>query len=99
MSDEYPFNFIICKLLSRNFSSKSPIGMLTYILRANHDGLLNSSFGQINVEHAWENDEVQVVWIIFQIIDEICDDVSHELCCSIAFPVSNNAIFSIVLHF
>jgi hypothetical protein len=96
MTDKYPFNFVVSKLFGANFTSM--VIDLRWISRtvlcANHNMILNSSFGQVNVKHARQYDEIEFLGVVLKNIDHIVNDVSDEISRSIALPVGDDAVLA-----
>ena len=51
------------------------------------------------MEHTWQNDEVKVILFVLEIIDKVGYNVPNKVGGSITFPVGNDTVFSIALHF
>ena len=58
----------------------------------------NPCLGQVDVEHAGENDEVQLVGVVLEVVDQVGHDVAHEVSrYLVALPVRHYAVPSVSL--
>lgn len=58
--------------------------------------VLNSSFGQIDVKHARQYDEIEFLGVVLKTIDHVVNDVSDEISRSIALPVGDDAVLALM---
>lgn len=66
VADEGPFNFVVCELLCRYFTSVIVLHRVgTEVLRPNLHIIHDSRLRQIDVKHAGQDHEVQLICVVF----------------------------------
>lgn len=73
--------------------------MRAEILRPDLDMVHYPRLRQVEVQHARQDDEVQLGRIVLQVVDEVGDDVTYKVCRAIALPVCDNAIAPVTLWY
>ena len=58
VADHDPLDFVVGELLGGYLSGEGAALVDANVLRSNHNVVLNSSLGQVDMQHAWEDHEV-----------------------------------------
>lgn len=71
--------------------------MSAQVLGADLDMVHDPGLRQVEMEHAGQHDEVQLVRVVLEIVHQVRHDVPHEVSRSVAFPVGNHAVAPVAL--